>query len=108
MLAHIEAARELLDGPRTRQLLLIQTSAAYADRLAAGIQQSIDHRDKVARKAEEALERVAAARAEKATTLPRYASLLESTRAQKDRLAAEVSRLFDGRAVNVMGAIGEA
>jgi len=103
MLAHVESARGQLDSARTRQLLLIQSSSAYADRLAAGVQQSVDHLGKVERKAEEWLERVAALSAEKATTLPRYTGLRESTLAKKRRLADEISRLFAGRAINLMG-----
>jgi hypothetical protein len=106
MLRHIEAARLDLDCARTRQLLLIQASDTYAQRLAAGVQQSVDHCAKVRRKAEEALERVAALRADKATAVPRYSQLLESTLALKRRLADEISLLFDGRVVNVMGEIG--
>lgn len=107
LLAHVEGCRQALDCARTRQLLLIQASESYAERLAAGVQGCVDRCERAARKADEALERLAAARAEKATALPRHASLLASARGQKERLAAEIARLFDGRAVNVMGALGE-
>lgn len=107
LLAHVEGCRQALDCARTRQLLLIQASESYAERLAAGVQAGVDRCERAARKADEALERLAAARAEKATALPRHASLLASARGQKERLAAEIARLFDGRAVNVMGALGE-
>ncbi|KAG8462947.1 hypothetical protein KFE25_001720 [Diacronema lutheri] len=108
MLSVVQAARERLDCARTRQLLLVQSSAAYADRLAAGVQQCIEHTLKVERKADEALERVATLRADKAAAMPRYAELVARTRAQKAALAAEISRIFGGRTANVMGEIGEA
>lgn len=106
LLGHVEAARARLDCARTRQLLLIRSSDAYAERLAAEVQRQLDACAKLERKTEEALERVAEKRAEKATTAPRYAELLERTLALRRALADEISRLFDGRAVNIMGQIG--
>jgi hypothetical protein len=101
----VDAILAELDHPHTRHLLLLGTSGAYLARQVASLTQMLDTSDKMAGRAEELQTRMAELSLTISSMAPKYKAVVTDVGRTKDAFEAALSKVLEGRRVNLMGEI---
>jgi len=108
MEAHLQAVEQVLglvSSPRLLQLSLIQRPGVYLDRLAASLAQKLTLADRLRAKLAAAQDKQKEAATTLQATLPELQEAVHATKTLKSQVESSLSKLYDGREVNIIGDI---
>ncbi len=102
-LAAVRAVMTALKEPRLQHMLSVQTSSSAADRLSATLFQSLSSAAKLDGRAKAVRERVKAMEQASSKDLQTASQLASNALKMKKTVEASLSKVLDGRSVNILG-----